>query len=149
MQGVKEMGVQYEGKGEDAVVESNESLVLLVDDDKLILDLLSSWLEATGFRPIVASNGLEAIDKFRSNAFSMVISDLSLGSDPDGFGVLEAIRRVDRNVPVIMMSGEANTNLREDAIRRGAYAFLSKPFDLTNLLDLARTAVSSARLHGS
>jgi len=49
MQGVKEMGVQYEGKGEDAVVESNESLVLLVDDDKLILDLLSSWLEATGF----------------------------------------------------------------------------------------------------
>ncbi len=125
--------------------ENNEPLILLVDDDNLVADLLSSWLMAAGLKSVVASSGQEAIDKFKVMTFSAVVLDVDLGVDPDGFGVLEGIRRENLNIPVIMMSGTANVYVRENAIQRGACAFLDKPFDPENLLHLITSSTYAAR----
>jgi DNA-binding NtrC family response regulator len=130
----------------DIVGENNESLILLVDDDNLVADLLSSWLTAAGLKSVVASNGREAIDKFRLMAFSAVVLDVDLGVAPDGFGVLEDIRRENLDIPVIMMSGTANVHVREDAIQRGACAFLFKPFDPESLLHLIAASTCGAKV---
>jgi DNA-binding NtrC family response regulator len=131
------------GFGEDSVTEGSESLVLLVDDEKSILDLLSMWLKTVGFRTMVASSVQEAMEKFRQTAVNVVVSDLYLGTDPDGFAVLDAIRGEGRNVPVIMMSGTTNAGVREEALARGAYAFLAKPFGPESLLHLITDALGS------
>jgi two-component system response regulator FlrC len=128
------------------VGESKESLILLVDDDSLVVDLLSSWLTAAGLKSVAASNGREAIDKFRLMAFSAVVLDVDLGAAPDGFGVLEDIKGENLNIPVIMMSGTANVHVREDAIRRGACAFLSKPFGPESLLRLITASTCVAKV---
>ena len=132
--------------GGDIVGKSNESLILLVDDDNLVADVLSSWLTAAGLKSVVASNGREAIDKFRLMTFSAVVLDVDLGVAPDGFGVLEDIRRENLDIPVIMMSGTANVHVREDAIQRGACAFLVKPFDPESLLHLITASTCGAKV---
>ncbi len=129
----------------DLVRKRNEPLILLVDDDNLIADLLSSWLTEAGLKSVTASSGQEAIDKFRLMAFSAVVLDVDLGVAPDGFGVLEGIRRENLDIPVIMMSGAADVYVREDAIQRGACAFLAKPFDPESLLRLITASTSGAR----
>jgi DNA-binding NtrC family response regulator len=111
-----------------------------VDDDQAILGLLSSCLRAAGLESMSASSGREAIDKFGRVAFNIVVLDLCLGDDIDGLGVLEAIKKQNRDTAIIMMSGTSSAETREDAIRRGAYAFLDKPFDLASLLLLIRSA---------
>ena len=126
--------------------KSNESLILLVDDDHVVADVLSSWLTAAGFKSVVASNGREAIDKFRLMAFSAVVLDVDLGVAPDGFGVLEEIRRENLDIPVIMMSGTANVHVGEDAIQRGACAFLVKPFEPESLLHLITASTCGAKV---
>ncbi len=120
--------------------ECKQPSVLVVDDDQTILGLLSSWLSAAGLESMSASSGREAIDKFGRTAFNIVVLDLCLGDDIDGLGVLEAIKKENRNTAIIMMSGTSTAETREDAIRRGAYAFLDKPFDPASLLFLIRSA---------
>jgi DNA-binding NtrC family response regulator len=132
--------------GGDIVGKSNESLILLVDDDHVVADVLSSWLTAAGLKSVVASNGREAIDKFRLMAFSAVVLDVDLGVAPDGFGVLEEIRRENLDIPVIMMSGTANVHVGEDAIQRGACAFLVKPFEPESLLHLITASTCGAKV---
>jgi DNA-binding NtrC family response regulator len=132
--------------GGDTVRESNESPILLVDDDELVSGLLSSWLTAAGLKSVVVSSGREAIDKFRQMAFSAVVLDVDLGAAPDGIGVLDDIRRENLDIPVIMMSGRASVHVREDAIQRGAYAFLFKPFDPESLLRLITASTCGANV---
>ncbi len=120
--------------------ERKDPSILLVDDDEAILGLLSSWLSANGLRSTLASSGREAIDKFGQVPFNIVVLDLCLGDDLDGLGVLEAIKKENRDTAIIMMSGTSSEETREDAIRKGAYAFLAKPFDPANLLLLIKSA---------
>ncbi len=121
---------------ETKMPRDNNLLILLVDDDVQIADLLSSLLASAGFDSVVASNGQEAIGKFHQHDFNMVLLDLNLGPPPDGFGVLEAIKKARPDVPVIMMSGATTANVKEHAIQNGASAFLAKPFEPQRLLHL-------------
>jgi DNA-binding NtrC family response regulator len=127
------------------VGERKEPLILLVDDDNLVADVLSCWLTAAGLKPVVASSGREAIDKFRLMAFTAVVLDVDLGPAPDGFGVLEDIRRENLDIPVIMISGTANVDVGKNAIQRGACAFLAKPFDPESLLRLITASTGGAQ----
>jgi DNA-binding NtrC family response regulator len=102
--------------------------------------MLSSCLSAAGLDSMSASSGREAIDKLGRAVFNVVVLDLCLGDDIDGLGVLEAIKKENRDTAIIMMSGTSNAEIREYAIRRGAYAFLAKPFDPASLLLLIRSA---------
>ncbi len=117
-------------------------ILLLVDDDSVVADLLSSWLATAGVKSIVACNGRDAIDEFRRTAFSAVVLDLDLGAPPDGFGVLEAIRAENLDIPVIMMSGMAGEGVKENALQKGARAFLDKPFEPDRLLRLLLSSTS-------
>lgn len=121
--------------------------ILIVDDEQDIRDLISDILCDEGFKPRVASNSVSAIEAIKERVPSVVILDIWLqGSEMDGLGVLEAIKRKHPNVPVIMISGHGNIETAIHSIRLGAYDYIEKPFKEDRILRLVKRAVETAKL---
>lgn len=121
--------------------------VLVVDDKPDIRALVVDILSDEGYKAVAVSTAAEAIEKFKENNFSAVILDIWLeGSDFDGIGVLKAIKNINRNMPVIMISGHGNIEVAVNAIKLGAYDFIEKPFKAEKLLILLNRAINAYNL---
>jgi DNA-binding NtrC family response regulator len=114
--------------------------VLLIDDDEMILLLARAVLEEGGFHVITTADGPQGIDIYKVRRPDLVFLDLGLPS-LDGMTVLSKIREFDPDAKVIMMTGYGSSKSAEDALRRGAVKFLTKPFTPAVLLEQARLAV--------
>jgi DNA-binding response OmpR family regulator len=106
--------------------------ILLVDDDKGLLELLSYLVQRAGFRPIVAHDGATALQLLTEQQPSLVVLDIRLGDD-DGLEVLQAVRRAS-DVPVIMLSSLDSEEDIERALELGADDYMSKPFPFRELV---------------
>lgn len=112
----------------------NRQNLLLVDDDAGIRDMLGLALEEEGYHVLLADSGKQALEMLQQHPIELVISDVRMPNGDGGY-LLDAVRRLDANVPVfIMMSGFSEMNER-DALNRGADAFFHKPYRLEELLD--------------
>ncbi len=100
--------------------------ILIVDDDKVILDSLAEFLQAEGFRTCGVNSAREAAENLRQEQYSLVITDVSL---PDGSGMelLAAIKRQHPETAVIMVTGYGSIESAVQAIKLGAYDYLTKP----------------------
>jgi DNA-binding NtrC family response regulator len=114
--------------------------IMVVDDDDLVLDVLSKHLSNSGFQPVLASSANEALKILDQVPLRAIVSDLYMGEGPEGLTLLEGIRRSNQAIPVIIMSGTATASVMEDVIRKGAYAFIPKPFEISALLSLIADA---------
>lgn len=110
-------------------------LVLVVDDEPTIRDVCSETLEAFGYRAVTAADGAEAVALFaRSHGeIAAVVTDLSMPV-MDGPAAIRAIRRLDRLVPIVAMSGLADRFSLDELNQQGLTAFLEKPFAVEELL---------------
>ena len=121
--------------------------ILIVDDEKDIRDLIAGILEDEGYGTRMASNGVEALEEIKTRGPSLVILDVWLGdSERDGIKILETIKRDHPNVPVIMISGHGTIETAVTAIKKGAYDFIEKPFQVDRLLLVISRALESSRL---
>lgn len=121
--------------------------VLIVDDEKDICGLISDILEDEGYTCRIAHSGSEAMDKVKSKLPSLVLQDIWLGeSSFDGMKVLEEIKAINYDIPVVMMSGHGTIETAVSALKKGAYDFLEKPFNSTRLLVLIEKALENSRL---
>ncbi|MSO88627.1 MAG: sigma-54-dependent Fis family transcriptional regulator [Rhodospirillaceae bacterium] len=121
--------------------------ILVVDDEADIRSQIGGILSDEGYQTRAASTAADALASFRSRRPSLVLLDIWLdGSDVDGMGVLEAIKREHPATPVVMISGHGNIETAVAAIKRGAYDFLEKPFKTDRLLLLVERAIEAARL---
>lgn len=121
--------------------------VLVVDDKPDIRALVVDILSDEGYKAVAVSTASEAIEEFKENNFSAVILDIWLeGSDFDGIGVLKTIKNINRNMPVIMISGHGNIEVAVNAIKLGAYDFIEKPFKAEKLLILLNRAINAYNL---
>ncbi len=103
--------------------------ILLVDDDPSVLFALSEVLESRGHEVVTASNGAEALSHFDADAaFAVVVTDLSMPG-MNGLELLEKIRARDVALPVIMITAHGSEKAAVDAMKRGAYDYIAKPFD--------------------
>ena len=120
--------------------------VLIVDDEASIRRLLRSVLDAEGYQTLEADGVLEARKALASREVDVVITDQQM---PDGSGldVLAASREADPAVPVIFLTGVATVDLAVDAMRSGAFDFLSKPFDHAQALAVVRRAAERSNLY--
>ena len=110
-------------------------LVLVVDDEPTIRDVCSETLEAFGYRAVTAANGAEAVAVFARHhgEIAAVITDLAMPI-MDGPAAIRAIRRLDRLVPIVAMSGLADRFGLDGISEDGITAFLEKPFAADELL---------------
>lgn len=121
--------------------------ILIVDDEADIRDLLSDILSDEGYSITCVSSAAKAIDAVTSGNFSAMVLDIWLeGSDMDGIGVLKAIKSVDSDLPVIMISGHGNIETAVQTIKLGAYDFIEKPFKAEKLTIMIERAVNNYNL---
>ncbi|MCX7338767.1 MAG: sigma-54 dependent transcriptional regulator [Alphaproteobacteria bacterium] len=121
--------------------------ILVVDDEADIRELIAGILSDEGYKTRVASDGLAALDIIRERQPHLVILDVWLGdSERDGLKILDIIKRDHPYVPVVMISGHSTIETAVSAIKKGAYDFIEKPFQVERLLLIVQRAIESSRL---
>ena len=102
--------------------------ILVVDDDPSMREFLAAFLAARGYEAITHDRAEPAVAAFRERRPAAVILDVVLPGEMDGLAALAAFRRIDRDVPVIVVSGHGRTATVVQAMKLGATDFVSKPF---------------------
>ena len=104
----------------------NRGSLLLVDDDKYILDLMAEYLRGLGHWAETATSGLDALQRMKEYPFDVVVSDVNL-PDQDGFQILEWAQKNAPETSVILLTGYGSIENAVEAIRLGAFDYLTKP----------------------
>ncbi|MDD3630979.1 MAG: sigma-54 dependent transcriptional regulator, partial [Bacteroidales bacterium] len=120
------------------------SRILIVDDEKSVRETLREMLEYEGYEVVEADSGLQALDLFSQQSFDVVLCDIKMPG-MDGMELLEKILQ-SYDIPVIMISGHGTIDTAVDAIKKGAFDFIIKPFDLNRLLISIRNALDRSNL---
>jgi CheY-like chemotaxis protein len=102
--------------------------VLLVDDNPKGLEFLQARLHALGYRTTVAHNGEAALDRFRHDAPSLVVLDVTM-PEMNGYQTCRELKRLDKKIPIIILTAKSDPADRFWAFQSGADAFLNKPID--------------------
>ena len=123
--------------GKDA--EINPIRLLLVDDEKGFLDVLSNRLSRRLIHPVKAYSGTEAIQTLRKQDFDVVVLDLKM-EDMDGIEVLKIIKRMVPDLPVILLTGHGSQTAAKEGLLAGAFDFLTKPCELVELMEKIKEA---------
>ena len=108
------------------------SKILIVEDDKAIVDVLKMILEHEGYSTDFAFNGPAGIEKFKKSEPDVVLLDIKMPR-MDGIEVLQELKRLNSRPVVIMISGHGNIETAVQTTKLGAYDFISKPFDVERL----------------
>ena len=121
--------------------------VLIIDDEKDICFLISEILKDEKYTTFTAQNSDEAISNFNKNKPDLVILDVWLSNSKlDGIEILKEFKNINKNIPVIIISGHGTVDLVVSAIKNGAYDFLEKPFNSDKLIILSNRAIENSRL---
>jgi DNA-binding response OmpR family regulator len=120
------------GKLDGSLVRKAEMRLLVAEDDKALGLFLMRGLESEGHRVVLAGNGAAAVEAFCLESPDFVILDLNLPIK-DGEQVLDEIRSVSADVPVMMLTGRQDLGTRVRCLDRGADDFMAKPFSLLEL----------------
>jgi len=119
--------------------------ILIIDDEVSIRRTLRDILENEGYGVDDAPDGMEGLKLVKANHYDAVLCDIKMPK-MDGLEVLEKIQETNSDVPVVMISGHGNIDTAVDAIRKGAYDYISKPPDLNRLLVTIRNAFEKSNL---
>ncbi len=108
--------------------------ILIVDDDRATLDLLQEALAAEGYSVTTSQSGEEALHLGREHNFDVVISDIKMGVGVSGLDVLRRYRQINPTADVILMTAFGSMETAIEAVKDGAYDYISKPFRLEEIL---------------
>jgi DNA-binding NtrC family response regulator len=117
---------------------SNSPHLLLIDDDRWLLESMADWLRSEGFRTQTAAGIPEAKKKFEEDDFGLILCDVRL-EDGDGMDLLRWMKKRQPQTPVLMMTGYAGPEAGSEAVAAGAFDLLTKPLiDQELLLSMRR-----------
>ncbi len=117
----------------------NTIKIVVVDDEEIVLSLIQDALEDEDYNIRVAGNGLEALEMIEEEPADLVLTDIRM-PQMDGIELIKKVRQSKPETGVIYMTGYANLNSAKDAIKHGAFDYIMKPFELTEI----RQAVEKA-----
>lgn len=126
-------------------MSDNPAQVLLVDDDALVLKVCADALRRAGYTVTPVGTGQEALQAFAEQPFEAAVVDLVL-PDVDGLTLLGAMREADPDIVVVLMTGYASVESAIEAVRRGAYDYLRKPFSADDLSRVMKRGLSQRQL---
>lgn len=121
--------------------------ILIIDDDVYITDSLAEYLEIKGFEVDVAGKGEKGLEYFETRHPAIVLLDQEL-PDRNGLEICRDLLELDPSVKVIFITAHASVRYAVDAMQRGAFNYLAKPFSLEELLISINMAVNSLKLEG-
>jgi len=121
------------------------SNILIVDDEKAIRKTLGEILSYEGYKMDEAGDGEEALKRFKEKSYDVVLCDIKMPK-MDGIEFLEKAREINPDVPIIMISGHGTIETAVEAVKKGAYDYISKPPDLNRLLITIRNAMDKTNL---
>src|SRR5882757_4493337 len=121
------------------------SNILIVDDEKAIRKTLGEILSYEGYKLDEAGDGEDALKRFKEKTYDVVLCDIKMPK-MDGIEFLEKAREANPDVPIIMISGHGTIETAVEAVKKGAYDYISKPPDLNRLLITIRNAMDKTSL---
>ncbi len=121
--------------------------ILVVDDEEGLLHLVKMRLTAMGFAVTGCTTGREALAAAKKDRFDLAITDLRLGSE-DGLDVTEELLRIHPGLPVIILTAHGSIPNAVEAMQRGAFGYLTKPFDDQELKSKIEEGLSPQRMRG-
>ncbi len=119
--------------------------ILVVDDEFSVRDSLCNWFRNEGYRTDTAENGSEALRKLQDSLWDIVLLDIKMPG-MDGMELQKHIKKIDNTIIVIIITAYATVDTAVDAMKEGAFDYLSKPIDPDKLSILIRNAVNQRRL---
>ena len=119
--------------------------ILIIDDERAIRKTLSEILSFEGYKVDEASDGEEGLKKFKEKTFDLVLCDIKMPK-LDGIEFLQRAGEINPDIPIVMISGHGNIETAVEAVKKGAYDFISKPPDLNRLLITIRNAMDKSTL---
>jgi two-component system nitrogen regulation response regulator NtrX len=119
--------------------------ILIIDDEKAIRKALTEILSAEGYKTEEAGDGEEGLRKFKEKSYDVVLCDIKMPK-LDGIEFLLKATESNSDIPVIMISGHGNIETAVDAVKKGAFDYISKPPDLNRMLITIRNAMDKSSL---
>jgi two-component system nitrogen regulation response regulator NtrX len=121
--------------------------ILVIDDNSDIRQLISSILIDNGLKVREAANYEQALLEIKKKLPDVAVIDVKLDKgDNDGIELLKHLKKIDDDVPVIMISGHANVQMAVDSLKLGAFEFIQKPFSTERLLNFLKRALENVEL---
>lgn len=119
--------------------------ILVVDDEEIMREILEALLVREGYQVRLAASGEDAIELARTTPFDAAIVDVMMPG-MDGLATLEELRRLDEDLPVLMITAFASVETAIAAMKRGAFDYITKPFKNDEVLVVVRNAVERRQL---
>ena len=119
--------------------------ILIVDDEKNYPPILAAVMEEEGFEPLMANSGEEALAILKHSDVDLVLTDMKMPS-MGGIDLLEKVKKKDPELPVIMMTAHGTVEKAVEAMQKGAYSYIMKPFDNDSLIIYVNKAITMYRV---
>ncbi len=119
--------------------------ILIVDDEKNYPTIIGEILKEEGYIPVTASSSISALDIIKQDYIDLVLTDVKMPK-MGGIELLEQIRSMDPDLPVIIMTAYGSVEKAVEAMEKGAYTFILKPFDNDTLVAHIKKAISIHRI---
>lgn len=124
--------------------QSGQAKLLVVDDEDIILNIATDVLESEGYEVKTETNPLNAIKTVSREKFDFVLTDINM-PEMNGLEMIKKILEIDSEIGAIFMTGYANLETAKEAIKTGAYDYIMKPFELSELRAAVTKAVEKRR----
>jgi DNA-binding NtrC family response regulator len=121
--------------------------ILLVDDEKMVGDRLKPALAKAGYNVEALMDPRKALQRIAENEFDIIVTDIMM-EDVDGIQILEAAMKKSHRTRVIIITGYANVNLAREAMDKGAFDIIEKPFRLGDLRNVIAKAAKALGISG-
>jgi DNA-binding NtrC family response regulator len=119
--------------------------ILVIDDEEIMREILEALLTREGYEVRLSANAAEGLELVRSMPFDAAIVDMMMPG-MDGISALDEIKKIDDDLPVLMITAFASVENAIAAMKRGAYDYITKPFKNDEVLVVLRNALAQRRL---
>ncbi len=123
--------------------EGRDIDVLVVDDERVVRSLLGRFLRAKGYNSLFASNGQDALNIIRGNRVHLAILDIRMPGGIDGIETLKNIKEMNEDIAVILITGFGSEETRKLGSNLGAYAYIEKPLNLSDIANYVEGIVAA------
>jgi len=113
----------------------NKIKVLVIDDEPIVCKRLKVTLEKMGFEVETFTDSVAALERLKKTDFDIIVTDLKM-EKVDGIQILEAAKQKNPQTEIIIITGFATSEAAKDALKKGAFDFIAKPFRLEDLRNI-------------